>query len=83
MAIIDALLPEFDREMGLTRRALERLDLAASYTYQDAENRSSGADTDVLQNRPEHKFSLRADFAVNASLRVGGNYLYAADSYTL
>lgn len=25
MAIIDALLPEFDREMGLTRRALERL----------------------------------------------------------
>ena len=25
MAIIDALLPEFDREMGLTRRALERM----------------------------------------------------------
>ena len=25
MAIIDALLPEFDREMGLTRRALERV----------------------------------------------------------
>src|ERR1043165_4494905 len=25
MAIIDALLPEFDREMGLTRRVLERV----------------------------------------------------------
>src|SRR5215203_745084 len=25
MALIDALLPEFDREMGLTRRALERV----------------------------------------------------------
>src|SRR5688572_17577449 len=25
MALIDSLLPEFDREMGLTRRALERL----------------------------------------------------------
>ena len=25
MPIIDSLLPEFDREMGLTRRALERV----------------------------------------------------------
>ena len=25
MPLIDALLPEFDREMGLTRRALERV----------------------------------------------------------
>jgi len=57
--------------------------VSLSYTYMDSENRSSGADTKTLQNRPEHKFSVRVDYALTPVLRLGGNYLYAADSYTL
>jgi outer membrane cobalamin receptor len=49
----------------------------------DSENRSSGADTDTLQNRPEHKFTVRVDYFPLPGLRLGGSYLYAADSYTL
>jgi outer membrane cobalamin receptor len=49
----------------------------------ESENRSSGADTTTLQNRPEHKFSVRLDYDLTQSIRLGGHYLYAADSYTL
>jgi outer membrane cobalamin receptor len=49
----------------------------------DSENRSSDADIDKLQNRPEHRFTLRVDYAISDAIRVGGNYLYAADSYAL
>ena len=70
-------------ELSASYRALEQLGLAASYTYMDSENRSSGADTTTLQNRPEHKFSVRVDYDLTPTIRIGGNYLYVADSYTL
>ncbi len=69
-------------ELSAGYRALERLALAANYTYMDSENRSSGADTTTLQNRPEQKFSLRVDYDLTPAIRLGGNYLYVADSYT-
>jgi vitamin B12 transporter len=62
---------------------VDRLELAASYTYMDSENRSSGADTKTLQNRPEQKFSLRVDYSVTPAIHLGGNFLYFADSYSL
>lgn len=70
-------------ELSASHRALDRLAVAASYTYMESENRSSGADTTTLQNRPEHKFSVRLDYDLTQSIRLGGHYLYAADSYTL
>jgi outer membrane receptor protein involved in Fe transport len=70
-------------ELSASYRGLERLALAASYTYMDSENRSSGAGTTTLQNRPEHKFAVRVDYDPTPTIRLGGNYLYAADSYTL
>jgi len=62
---------------------IERLELDANYTYMDSENRSRGAGTTTLQNRPEHKFAVRVDYALTPAIRIGGNYLYAADSYAL
>ncbi len=70
-------------ELSATHRAIDRLGLAATYTYLDSENRSTGADTRTLQNRPEHKVSVRVDYDLTPALRVGGSYLYVADSYTL
>lgn len=70
-------------EVSASQRAFERLALAASYTYMESRNLSSGADTETLQNRPEHKFALRLDYDLAPSIRLGGNYVYAADSFTL
>ena len=70
-------------ELSAGYHGLERLELDANYTYMDSENRSDGAGTTTLQNRPENKFSLRVDYALAPGMRIGGNYLYVADSYTL
>jgi len=70
-------------ELSARYVALERLELAAGYTYMKSKNLSTGADIDTLQNRPEHKISLRADYALTPALRIGGNYIYAANSYAL
>jgi outer membrane cobalamin receptor len=85
----DGITQNFERyrftgvELTADYRPFERFGLAASYTYIESENRSSGADTETLQNRPEHKLSLRVDYAFTPAIRVGGNYVYSADSYTL
>jgi outer membrane cobalamin receptor len=70
-------------ELTASYDGVEDLGLAASYTYLESENLSSSADIETLQNRPEHKFSLRVDYSVTTTFRVGGNYLYVADSYSL
>jgi outer membrane cobalamin receptor len=49
----------------------------------ESENQSNGADTRTLQNRPEQKFSLRVDCQLTSTIRIGGDYRYFADSYTL
>ena len=70
-------------ELSAGYSGVERLAMAASYTYMDAENRSGGVDTKTLQNRPEQKFSVRVDYELTPEVRLGGHYLYVADSYTL
>ena len=70
-------------ELTASYRAAEQLALAASYTYMESENRSSTADTETLQNRPEQKFALRVDYNVTPAIRLGGDFLYVADSYAL
>ncbi len=70
-------------ELSASYRVAERLDLDMSYTYMESENRSSDADIKTLQNRPEQKFSLRVDYELTPTIRLGGDYRYFADSYTL
>jgi outer membrane cobalamin receptor len=70
-------------ELTAARRETGPFGLSASYTYTDSENQSRDADTTILQNRPEHKFALRVDYEIRPSLRVGGTWLYVADSYAL
>jgi len=48
------------------------LRLDRGHTWTDSENQSSGADIETLQNRPEHKFALRADYEFAGGWRVGG-----------
>ena len=70
-------------EVTLASRAAGPFDWSVGYTWTDSENQSSGADIETLQNRPEHKFALRADYEFAGGWRVGGTWLYVADSYTL
>jgi len=70
-------------ELGASRRGQGRLDLAASYTWMDAENQSPGADTGKLQNRPEHKLAVRADYEIRPRVSVGASWLYVAGNYVL
>jgi outer membrane cobalamin receptor len=70
-------------EVTLASRATGPFDWSVGYTWTDSENQSSGADIETLQNRPEHKFALRADYTFAGSWRLGGTWLYVADSYTL
>jgi len=67
----------------VARRHIGPLDLSASYTHMSSENRDSSAGTSKLQNRPEDKFAFRADYEFRPGLRIGGSWLYAANSYTL
>ena len=67
-------------ELTAILQPVEALDLKASYTYTDSENRSADSDTTALQNRPEHKLALRADYFFSPGFRLGGSYLYVADS---
>jgi hypothetical protein len=64
-------------------RPVDALTLALGYTYLDSENRSPGADTTVLQNRPEHKYSLTGDYDLASGTRLRLELLRATDSYAL
>ena len=46
---------------------------------------SFGLNTDIgtLQNRPKHKLALQADYEFRPGFRIGGSWLYVADSYSL
>jgi outer membrane cobalamin receptor len=54
-----------------------------AYTYLDAENRSPDAETSELQNRPEHKLSLRVDYDLATGTRLYGAYMYVAGAVAL
>jgi outer membrane cobalamin receptor len=61
----------------------ENLQLRMGYTYLDAENRSTDAETRELQNRPEHKLSLRVDYDLVTGTRFYGAYMYVAGALAL
>ena len=61
----------------------ENLQLRMGYTYLDSENRSADAETTELQNRPEHKLSLRMDYDLASGTRLYGGYMYVAGAVAL
>jgi len=61
----------------------EKLRLRMAYTYLDSENRGENAETTAVQNRPEHKLSLRADYDFATGTRFYGAYLYVDDGLAL
>ena len=66
-------------ELTLATHPFEALDLLASYTFMDSENRSSGVDQDELQNRPEHRTSFEARYRLPWGFAVRGALYYVAE----
>jgi vitamin B12 transporter len=64
-------------EVALEARPFEALDLRASYSFLDSENRSSGTDQDGLQNRPAHRTAveLRYRLPYGFAFRAAGYYV--------
>ena len=65
-------------EVNGSYTAGEDLRLRMAYTYLDSENRGENAATNAVQNRPEHKLSLRADYDLAAGTRFYAAYMYVA-----
>lgn len=65
------------------RRGLGDLRFVATYTFLDAENRSSDADVSAIQNQPEHSGSLAVDWAVSPALDLRAEVLVVADRFAL
>lgn len=68
-------------EVSLTGTIIENLILKMAYTYLDAENRSPDQPFDVLEYRPENKFSMEATYSFDTGMAVYASYLYIDERY--
>ncbi|MGB5485087.1 TonB-dependent receptor plug domain-containing protein, partial [Parasphingorhabdus sp.] len=69
-------------EAILSIRPVERLRIAANYTYLDAENRSSGTNFgNELARRPASSLYLNADYQTGSQLRLGADLQMVGDSF--
>ncbi|WP_405225882.1 TonB-dependent receptor plug domain-containing protein [Lentisalinibacter sediminis] len=59
------------------------LEFRLGYTFLDSENQGEAAETSELQNRPEHKLSVRLDYDWRPDTRLYAAYLYVADALAL
>jgi outer membrane cobalamin receptor len=66
-------------ELTVRTKPLEELDLLASYSFLDSENRSSDSEQDGLQNRPEHRATFEARYRLPYGFAVRGALYYVAD----
>jgi outer membrane cobalamin receptor len=66
-------------ELTVRTQPFESLDLLASYSFLDSENRSSGSDQNGLQNRPEHRATFEARYRLPYGFAVRGALYYVAD----
>jgi len=66
-------------ELTVRTRPLEALDVLASYSFLDSENRSSGTDQNGLQNRPEHRATFEARYRLPYGFALRGALYYVAD----
>ena len=70
-------------EVSMRWSPITDLRLLAGYTYMDSKNMEPNGGTDRLQNRPEHKATLTADYYVGYGVSLNAQYLYVAGSYAL
>jgi outer membrane receptor protein involved in Fe transport len=70
-------------ETSLRWTPIRDLRLLAGYTYLDSKNMQPNGGTDRLQNRPEHKVTLTADYYVGYGVALNAQYLYVNGSYAL
>ena len=70
-------------ETELRFSGIQNLLLTAAHTYMESENLSSDADTKELQNRPEHKVTLTANYQLGWGISFNASYLYITGSKAL
>jgi len=68
-------------QLFLEKRFLETGSVRAGYTYMDSEDRSSGAQRDEMQYRPEHKATLEGRYSWNFGLSAYASFMYVVDQY--
>ena len=69
-------------EAGVNLTPIDNLSLEASYTLVDAINRTAGDNFGKRQTlRPQHSFSLTADWQTPFGLSVGSSFLWIGDSF--
>ena len=66
-------------EVVLGTQAIDNLLLQASYTYLDAENRSSNAVFEELEHRPENKVTVEATYRFACGFKAYASYLFVDD----
>ena len=70
-------------ETTLGYTGIEDLRLSAAYTFLESKNLSADADTSELQNRPEHKATLIANYRLAWRIELNASYEYIAGAKTL
>jgi vitamin B12 transporter len=68
-------------QLFLEKQFMETGSVRAGYTYMDSEDRSSGAQRDEMQYRPEHKATLEGRYTWNFGLSAYASFMYVADQY--
>ncbi|MDK2847887.1 MAG: hypothetical protein PWP34_1240 [Desulfuromonadales bacterium] len=69
-------------EVTVENRYFERLFLRASYSYLHTQDKSSNTDRDQIQNNPEHKVVLEANYQLPWNMNVYGSVLWVTNFYT-
>ena len=68
-------------ELTVRNSSIPNLDLMASYTYLDAENRDPSIPFDVLEHRPEDKVTVEGTYSMPFGIKFHGSYLYINKHY--
>ena len=68
-------------QLFLEKRFMETGSVRVGYTYMDSEDRSSGAQRDEMQYRPEHKATLEGRYTWNFGLSAYASFMYVANQY--
>ena len=68
-------------QLFLEKWFMETGSVRVGYTFMDSEDRSSGAQRDEMQYRPEHKVTLEGRYAWNFGLSAYASYMYVANQY--
>ena len=68
-------------ELTVASQPLEALDVFASYTFMESDNRSSHGEQDHLQNRPQHRVALETRYRLPWGFALRSALYYVADQF--